>query len=439
MREKLKSLALFLLCLLLFVNLFFYTSYLQPEETRPEPREITAESLASLIGPASVSYKDERGRHYKAALGQEERGAASRILRESLNQLMIGPHSILDEHYEALYQKNSVSFYMNLSLDIKALISLVIDKPDNTGLQNLKIKGQLQELIIPMDLKTLVFKINGICYEVPLLSELRADVEQVKSSVITSSSVTYAYGKVLGQAEPVLLPVAGYLAPPVYSIHTKSDFSEGELDRMSRRIFGAGSDFLKGALTGDGSLFLVYGYGDEILSIDRKGFIQYKNNQNLNYKPDTLRSALSSALSFILRLNGEDHPYRLGALLYSEAQDVYKFYFSALSLELPVRFEKEDYDIIVEVKSGQVLNYKQIYYDMAVEEGNKHRQGIDFASNYLEMMLKDEKLRPEVEALGELKELGISYLRLENEVSPVIVIQGEKGELALDYYTGVIR
>lgn len=439
MREKLKSLALVLLIMLLFFNLFLYTSFIQPGGESSGPIEITAESLSSLISPFSASYQDERGLHFKSALGPEELSAASRIMAKSLNELMIGPHALLSEGYEKKYETNSLSLSLGLGLDIKALISLVVENPEHSALQNLKLKGRLEELILPLDLKTLVFKIEGLYYEVPLLSELRADVEEIKEAIVKSSSVKYAYSRVLNGPEPVLLPIGGYLAPPKYSLSPKTEFSDAELDSLSRKVFGAGSDFLKGALTSDGSLILVYGYGDEILSVDKKGIIQYKNNQSSGPKTDSLRSALSTALSFIIRLNGEHHGYRLAALSYNDEEDSYRFSFTGLKLDLPLLVTEDGYDLAIEVRSGQILTYRQSYYELKMEEGDYQTGGIDFSPRVVSSLLKEGDIAAEIAELGSLKELSLSYLKTKTRVLPVIVISGERGRLELDYYTGAIR
>lgn len=439
MREKLKSIILVLLIMLLFLNLFLYTSYLQPREMEQRTIEITSESLSALISPISVTYRDAEGMSYKSSLGPAEMHTASRVIARSLNELMIGPHALLDEAYEKSYEANSLRFSMDLGLDVKALISLVADNPEHKSLQNLKLKGPLEEIILPLDLKTLVFRIDGLYYEVPLLSELRADVEELKATVIRSSSIKYAYSSALAEGTDVLLPVGGYLAPPTYSLRYKSEFRDPELDSLSRKVFGAGSDFLKGALTSDGTLILVYGYGDEILYVDKQGFILYKNNLSLGAKPATIRAALSSALSFIIRLNGEDHGYRLGALSYKSEEDIYSFHFTKLSMDLPLWVGPDDYDVTVEVKSGQVLSYRQSYFDLEVEEETSSAKTVDFTTRHVRSLLKRPGLSTGLDELGTLEEISLAYLKTREAVSPVILMRGDKSSMLIDYYTGEQR
>lgn len=439
MREKLKSLTIVLLILLLFFNLFLYTSFLQPEELKQRPIEITGFSLGSLIRPVSVSYRDERGVIFQSSLGETEGEASSRIVSKALNELMISPYALLDEAYEEKYNRNSLRFEFDLKLDIKALISLVAENPEHKALQSLKLEGELEELILPPDLKTLVFKIDGLYYEVPLLSELRSDAEEIRDYILRSSSVKYAYSGLSSQETGVLLPVGGYLAPPGYSLEFKRDFRDTELDALSRKVFGAGSDFLKGAVTGDGSLILVYGYGDEILYVDKQGFIQYKNNQNQGTKPASLRDALASALSFIIRLNGENHGYVLDALSFSRDTDSYTFEFSKLKFDLPLIVTKDNSDITIEVKSGVVMAYKQYYYDLAIIHEREVMEGVDFGAKFAVKLLKKPSLKAELEALGELEEMTLAYLKEAEEIHPIMLIKGKEGSLMLDYYTGGIR
>ncbi|NLK73584.1 MAG: hypothetical protein GX285_11270 [Clostridiales bacterium] len=144
-------------------------------------------------------------------------------------------------------------------------------------------------------------------------------------------------------------------------------FEQEKIKVLAERFFGDNFDFIRKIEETNGTVIYMYGYGQKMLLIDRKGFIEYKEVLNTDrYTAVNYTDALEIAVSFVTQhgswktLNGTNiYPYLKESVNIEEAnRKGYKFTFGYRINGYPVYYQEGE-AIEIKVVGNQITYYKR--------------------------------------------------------------------------------
>lgn len=144
-------------------------------------------------------------------------------------------------------------------------------------------------------------------------------------------------------------------------------YESDTINILAEIFFRESFDFVRKIIEHNGTVIYMYGYGEKILTVSDKGYLEYKEEIDIdNHENSDYTEALSIALSYVSNhgnwqtLKGtEIYPYLKESRKVTRVnQKGYKFVFGYRINGYPVYYEKDE-AIEVEVIGKQVVYYKR--------------------------------------------------------------------------------
>ncbi len=145
-------------------------------------------------------------------------------------------------------------------------------------------------------------------------------------------------------------------------------YETDKINAIAETFFGESFDFVRKIVETNGTVIYMYGYGQKMLIVDRKGFFEYKEEvTNMNNSSDSYLKSLSRAIDFVKdhgnwkTLNGTNiYPYLKNSIAVEKNNRTgYRFIFQYRINGYPVSYQGNNCALEVEVIGNRITYYKR--------------------------------------------------------------------------------
>ncbi len=430
-REKIKTVIILVLLVLLFVNTYIFISSHYRESWTDENVMMFKSDMGFALSPCSVElidYSGERLMLYSPGYRTFEKFIlhTAQILKEE--------HEIKTLDITDIESLPGIKMNFNLKCTADDFVNVFCDfYPENLGIgyiDSIYIReGKLGSPIIVSG--DSVFEI------IPKFPKDKYEYISYNLSetlMVNFEKTSIRYGEIKIGNIDLTVPVSGYLSPKIYSI--EPEYNVDSLNKKGdivNKVFGLGAQFVKEGVTSDGDVLYVYGYGEESLKITREGALEYKRpSKNITGIGD-LKADLSTALAFNENLTGETSNLVLikNQVVNDGESSVRRLYFQKTYIGKKVNIIPDKIYMRVDVSGGQVLYYYRYFPTLNTFQSNKRYAGKRYNQDTMSAVLSSELSDLESAKNFEF----VNYIDDTGKLMPAYGILFDGGVSILDFYT----
>lgn len=377
-KEIFKTTVILLLLFMLFLNFFIYISKTYIKSDQEENVLVFKNSMSFVLTPSIIEISSFNNGKTISYSGDDE----------YVEDLLLNSANILKSDYksreiklEELKNFYGVKLILKTKYNVNDFVSFFFDeKPFNNNVSEVK-EIYYRELFPDKP----IIRSGDSVYEIWLNDDeiskktIKNSLKEFIENELRKTSIRYSNIELYNS--DVEVPFKGYSSPAVYIIEPEYILSElvtqGDI---VNRVFGAGSQFVKEAITDDRDVLYVYGYGVKSLKIAENGSLEYLNTQyNKDIKLD-FSEQLSVALAFNQKMTGEFGDLVLSRYenLKGEKSSGMSFYFTKTYGDKNLNIISNDIFMRIDVVGGEVTYYYRYFPRLVKEYNNDDINGIRY-------------------------------------------------------------
>ncbi|HOK63074.1 MAG TPA: hypothetical protein PLE17_04185 [Soehngenia sp.] len=466
MKEKLKTLAIFILMMTSIVLIYELSSGKKIEQKNVENAAITQNytyTLEDILVPSRAYLKTSDGKMFTVYDVASEKffDAAKTTLSEilSMSTLSIKEADKVDQKIKYPDIVFSYPYEINLNLLLKSYsigeVNPEIDSIKSVNSFGIYLYDDEYSLLLSNKDKDYLIESND--YDMSnMIVKFKKVIDKNNLNEIDTRNLDLAKTKnnlLIHDKIKMKIPIT-YVSNEVVLINME------EKDKLAERFFGVDKYYIRQIKEDNGSV--IYFYNSNVLKINPNGLVSYYSPLKSDVRERNLFLSLNTAANFISRNSLFPHEFTLDEIIPIDAgkSKGYKFILSHKDNGLKT-FEKNkesSHDIVIEVFNKEIRSFKQIFKlkdqlsYISYEDNSSmlsYQDIIDKNIDYLKaQFIENNEIKDKGKISKELiiKEITDAYpayfdpnLKLKNErLIPVWVIEAFGKKYLFNVYNGVL-